>query len=260
MSTPTDSRNPPTRIADHIRAQIETGELKPGEQLPTIDDLATRYKCSAAPVRSAIELLQQQGLVVTRQGLGTFVRERPKARRHGIGRYSRSVWKADTLILTGEAAHQGLAAHQLIRLIGGARVNFFLAKFCGALVDFAGAKICGGTVGFGHAGFSGVPVNFTSAKFSGAEVNFSGSKFAAGLFVPKPASGCGLSRLRYARPRKHRLSEPPAVHRWRRQCLLTWLLALGAPCRELPPARPVVATRRASVRRVRGVLRVFGPA
>jgi GntR family transcriptional regulator len=118
MSTPTDARSLQLRIADHIRAQIEMGELKPGEQLPTIDDLAARYKCSAAPVRGAIELLKQQGLVVTRQGRGTFVRERPKARRHGINRYSRKVWKSGTLILTGEAAQQGLTADQLLREIG----------------------------------------------------------------------------------------------------------------------------------------------
>lgn len=118
MSTPTDARNLQTRIADHLRAQIETGQLKPGEQLPTIDELVASYKCSAGPVRSAIELLKQQGLVVTRQGRGTFVRERPKARLDGINRYSRKVWGSGTLILTGEAAQQGLVADQLLREIG----------------------------------------------------------------------------------------------------------------------------------------------
>jgi GntR family transcriptional regulator len=118
MSTPTDARNLQTRIADNLRAKIETGQLEPGEQLPTIDDLVASYKCSAGAVRSAIELLKQQGLIVTRQGRGTFVRERPKARRHGIGRYSRKAWMSGTLILTGEAAAQGLTADQLIREVG----------------------------------------------------------------------------------------------------------------------------------------------
>jgi GntR family transcriptional regulator len=121
MGTPTDARNLQTRIADHIRAEIETGQLKAGEQLPTIEDLTVRYKCSAGPVRAAIDMLKQQGLVVSRQGLGTFVRARPTARRHGRERYARSVWMGGTAILSAEAAMQGLAAHQLIRYIGETR-------------------------------------------------------------------------------------------------------------------------------------------
>jgi GntR family transcriptional regulator len=119
MGTPTDARNLQTRIADDLRAQIETGQLKPGQRLPTIDELAERYLCSLAPVRSALDLLKQQGLAVTRQGLGAFVRERPKARRHGMSRYSRSGWQdRGTLILTGEAESQDLKARQLMRYIG----------------------------------------------------------------------------------------------------------------------------------------------
>jgi GntR family transcriptional regulator len=118
VSQPTDARNLQTRIADHIRAQIETGQLKPGQQLPSITDLVLDYKCSDGTVRAALELLKQQGLVTIRQGKGSYVRERPKARRHGIGRYSRSVWSQGTSILTAEAAQQGLSGSQLIRFIG----------------------------------------------------------------------------------------------------------------------------------------------
>jgi GntR family transcriptional regulator len=116
---PTDARNLQMRIADHIRAQIETGQLKPGEKLPTIDDLVLIHKCSAVTVRAAVTLLIQQGLVITRQGRGTFVRERPTVRRHGTERYSRRRWLTEgTPILTAEAAAQGLPASQLLRFIG----------------------------------------------------------------------------------------------------------------------------------------------
>ncbi len=118
MSQPTDGRNLQTRIADDIRGQIETGQLTPGEKLPTIDDLAARYRCSKVTVRAALELVRRQGLTITRQGSGTFVRERPKARRHGIGRYSRSVWSKGNSILTAEVARQGLTGSQVIRFIG----------------------------------------------------------------------------------------------------------------------------------------------
>lgn len=119
MSTPTPG-NLQTRIADHIRAEIELGQLKPGEQLKTLDALAAEYKCSTVTVRAAIEMLKQQGLVIARQGRGTFVRERPRARRQGRGRYRRSVWLAGgRKLLDAEAADQGLRIDpQEMRFVG----------------------------------------------------------------------------------------------------------------------------------------------
>jgi GntR family transcriptional regulator len=119
MSGPTDARPLQVRVADDLRQQIETGTLQAGQQLPTYDDLAERYLCSLAVVRKAVELLKNQGLVVTVQGRGTYVRERPRARRHGMDRYSRSRWKsADNTakpILIAEAEAQGHKAGQQLR-------------------------------------------------------------------------------------------------------------------------------------------------
>jgi|GraSoiStandDraft_16_1057320.scaffolds.fasta_scaffold441482_2 GntR family transcriptional regulator len=115
---PTDARPIQVRIADDIRAKIETGDLAPGEQLPTYDDLAETYMCSLTVVRRAVDLLKQQGLLITAQGKGTFVRERARARRHGMDRYSRSLWSSGTAILIGEAARQGHEAAQLMRFLG----------------------------------------------------------------------------------------------------------------------------------------------
>jgi GntR family transcriptional regulator len=111
----TDARPLQLRVADDIRAKIELGEYAPGRQLPTLDELAGTYMCSLAVVRKALDLLRQQGLVVTEHGKGSFVRERPTARRHGIERYSRNRWKAGKPILTAEAEAQGHTANQLIR-------------------------------------------------------------------------------------------------------------------------------------------------
>jgi GntR family transcriptional regulator len=115
---PTDARTLQVRIADDIRAKIEIGEYAPGTQLPTYDDLAEAYLCSLAVVRKAVDLLKQQGLVVTRQGKGSYVRERPTARRHGVNRYSRSRWQGGQAVLIAEAAQQGHVANQLIRFLG----------------------------------------------------------------------------------------------------------------------------------------------
>jgi GntR family transcriptional regulator len=65
-------------IADRLRAQINSGALAPGQRLPSEPDLAAEYDASRNTVRLAIALLINQGLVVSRQGLGTFVLEPTK--------------------------------------------------------------------------------------------------------------------------------------------------------------------------------------
>jgi GntR family transcriptional regulator len=65
-------------IADRLRAQINNGVLAPGQRLPSEPDLAAEYDASRNTVRLAIALLINQGLVVSRQGLGTFVVEPTK--------------------------------------------------------------------------------------------------------------------------------------------------------------------------------------
>jgi len=116
MSTgPTDARPLQVVVADHLRMGIEAGRYAPGEKLPTLDELARANLCSLAVARAAMDLLRQQGLVVTRQGLGTFVRERTSARRHGIDRYSKATWRGGKPILTAEAEAQGYAAGQMMR-------------------------------------------------------------------------------------------------------------------------------------------------
>jgi len=66
------------QIADRLRAQIGSGALQPGERLPSEPDLAAEFDASRNTVRLAIALLINQGLVVSRQGLGTFVVEPTK--------------------------------------------------------------------------------------------------------------------------------------------------------------------------------------
>jgi GntR family transcriptional regulator len=63
------------QIADDLREQITSGTLPPGSKLPTEPELAAATRASRSTVRLAIGLLIQQGLVETRQGIGTYVTE-----------------------------------------------------------------------------------------------------------------------------------------------------------------------------------------
>lgn len=61
------------KIAEDLRYKIESGQLAPGEQIPTEIELMEQYDSSRNTVRDAIRLLATRGLLQTRPGQGTFV-------------------------------------------------------------------------------------------------------------------------------------------------------------------------------------------
>ncbi|MGW0694700.1 MULTISPECIES: winged helix-turn-helix domain-containing protein [unclassified Streptomyces] len=67
------------RIADELLKGINSEVWRPGDRLPTHEQLADRFDVSRATVKEALKLLSSKGLIVTRQGSGTFVSEGPKS-------------------------------------------------------------------------------------------------------------------------------------------------------------------------------------
>jgi GntR family transcriptional regulator len=65
---------PAHRIVDDLRGEILSRVLAPGERLPSENELAQRYGTSRPTVRRAIARLKAEGLVITEQGRGAFVR------------------------------------------------------------------------------------------------------------------------------------------------------------------------------------------
>lgn len=61
-------------IVAQIEALLDSGELLPGDQLPTERALAEQLQVSRASVREALRALELLGVVETRAGGGTFVR------------------------------------------------------------------------------------------------------------------------------------------------------------------------------------------
>jgi len=61
------------QIVDQIRCGIVSGRLLPGEQLPTVRDLAVQLEINPNTVRKAYSDLELLGTLDTQQGTGTFV-------------------------------------------------------------------------------------------------------------------------------------------------------------------------------------------
>jgi len=80
-----DPRSPTplyAQIAGRLRVAIASGELAPGDGLPSVRQLAGRLRINPATVVQAYRELEVEGLVSTRQGAGTFVQNVAPDRKH----------------------------------------------------------------------------------------------------------------------------------------------------------------------------------
>jgi GntR family transcriptional regulator, transcriptional repressor for pyruvate dehydrogenase complex len=64
-------------LVDTLIAQIESGDLAPGQRLPTEQEIVNATGVSRTVVREALASLRAKGLITTRQGLGAFVAKDP---------------------------------------------------------------------------------------------------------------------------------------------------------------------------------------
>jgi DNA-binding FadR family transcriptional regulator len=65
-------------FAARLAADITSGRLAPGARLPTEQEMIVATGVSRTVVREAVAALRAEGLVVTRQGVGAFVTDRPR--------------------------------------------------------------------------------------------------------------------------------------------------------------------------------------
>ena len=61
------------QLIQQVRQAVLFGILKPGDQLPTVKEVAAQVALNPNTVLRAYRDLEHEGLVVSRSGLGTFV-------------------------------------------------------------------------------------------------------------------------------------------------------------------------------------------
>jgi GntR family transcriptional regulator len=85
MSAPVaiDSKDPTpihAQLERGIRLAIATQRLRPGDQLPTVRQLAVDLRINANTVARVYLALEREGVLATKRGVGTFIAEKvPKA-------------------------------------------------------------------------------------------------------------------------------------------------------------------------------------
>ena len=81
-----------------IRAAIATGRLNPGDQLPTVRQLAVELRVNANTVARVYSELERAGVIETRRGIGSFITATP-ARAHPPRQYERRLRAFVTRVL-----------------------------------------------------------------------------------------------------------------------------------------------------------------
>ena len=100
-----------------LRASIAAGRLKPGDQLPTVRELAVELGVNANTIARVYSELERNGVFETRRGVGTFVRAgRSEARP--ASEHARRLKAFATRMLSEGDAH-GFTAEEVIAALKG---------------------------------------------------------------------------------------------------------------------------------------------
>lgn len=72
------------QIARQVESLVAQGELKLGDQLPTVRELATELRINFNTVGRAYRLLDETRLISTQRGRGTYIWEEPNERTREV--------------------------------------------------------------------------------------------------------------------------------------------------------------------------------
>lgn len=66
-----------TQVVEQVKGMVSAGVLKPGDQLPTVRQLAADLRINFNTVARAYRALHEDGVISTQQGRGTYVLDQP---------------------------------------------------------------------------------------------------------------------------------------------------------------------------------------
>lgn len=106
------------QIADEIVQQIRAGVLKPGEMVPSESELVDRYGVAGGTIRKAMVEVRASGLVETRHGKGSIVKDRPPVRLRSSDRFRASHRRGGKAAYLAESEQSGATAKVSVLYIG----------------------------------------------------------------------------------------------------------------------------------------------
>jgi GntR family transcriptional regulator len=109
-----------------LRAAIATGRLRPGDQLPTVRQLAVDLRINANTVARVYLELERAGVIETRRGVGSFVSATP-AKAHPPRDRDRRLHAFVTRVLA-DADAAGLSLDAVIEALSERRTHGLVSR------------------------------------------------------------------------------------------------------------------------------------
>ena len=195
---------PYLQVARHIRDQIASGELQPGDPVPSSREIVTKWGVAKATAEKALQALRGQGLVEAEPGRGTKVRRDLPIYRTNRDRYA-IVRRTGRIYIAGERARI-LAAEEVA---APADVAAALRVEAGAAVvrrhrvtDLEGQPLSSSTSWFTSAVGAAAPQLLTQARIlegtpryvelcTGRTITYGEEQVLARLATPEEAAELG---------------------------------------------------------------------
>ncbi len=103
------------QIMNQIKHMISTGDLKPDDQLPTVRQLAADLRVNFNTVARAYRILDEEGIISTQHGRGTFILEPESEQR--TERMRQNGLKRLANYFLNEAYNLGFKAEEIRKLL-----------------------------------------------------------------------------------------------------------------------------------------------
>jgi GntR family transcriptional regulator len=100
-----------------IRAAIAAGRLKAGDRLPTVRQLAVDLAINANTVAKVYAELERAGVLATRRGIGTFVRDNPSPNTSPARRDRERELRPLVDRLLADASAIGISFHEVMQYL-----------------------------------------------------------------------------------------------------------------------------------------------
>ena len=110
------------QLVEQVQAHLARGNLKPGDQLPTVRQMASELRINFNTVARAYRMLDEVGLISTQQGQANYILE--TLEEENARSLKRSTLQIQVQRFLGQLARQGYSAAEAEeQLYGAARLN-----------------------------------------------------------------------------------------------------------------------------------------
>lgn len=103
------------QIINQVKHMIATGVLRPGDQLPTVRQLATDLRVNFNTIARAYRMLDDEGLISTQHGRGTYILPFPSEKNGELLRHQDLEWL--TRHYLNEAASLGYSVDEVSQVL-----------------------------------------------------------------------------------------------------------------------------------------------